>query len=75
VNLRDTRTRDDLIRDDFATPDGSLEDGQYVIELNEGEALLREFRPKTEPIDFGCRTPKYEDTSGLKWARLLFGRD
>ena len=29
MKLTDTRTRDDLIRDDFSVPDGSLEDGQY----------------------------------------------
>lgn len=71
MNLRDTRTRDDLIRDDFATPDGSLEDGQYVIELDGGEALLREFRPEPKAIDFGDRTPKREDTTGPRWRKLL----
>ena len=74
MNLRDIRTRDQLVVDGFAVPDGSLEDGQYVIELRDGEALLRAFRADPGPIDFGNRTPKYEDTSGSRWRRLLFGR-
>lgn len=71
MKLTDARTRDELIRDDFAEPDGSLEDGQYVIELDGGEAKLLAFRPEKRAIDFGCREPRHEDTSGAKWKRLL----
>jgi len=67
VNLRDIRTHDQLIIDDFAMPDGSLADGQYVIELRDGETLLHAFRADPGPIDFGDRTPKHEDTPGARW--------
>ena len=73
MNLTDTRTRDELIRDDYAIPDGSLEDGQYVIELDGGEAKLHRFTKAPGPIAFGCREQRVEDTSGPRWKRLLFG--
>ena len=71
MNLRDIRTRDQLVLDDYAVPDGSLEDGQYLIELRDGEALLRSFRPEPKAIDFGDRTPTHEGTTGPRWLKLL----
>jgi len=73
VKLTDARDRDALIRDEFAEPDGSLEDGQYVIELDGGEARLLAFKPERSAISHGCRVPVYEDTTGARWRRLLFG--
>lgn len=72
MKLHDTRSRDELIRDDYAVPDESFSDGVYELVLENGELSLTGFKP-TPGAAPPITNQRVEDTSGAKWWKFLAG--